>query len=507
MKALLINPYCIVPKDWIPYFPREPLALEYLAAIVKDEHKVRILDCVGEDWLEYAPLHNNMIRIGVSLKKINAAIAEHHPDIVGVTLPYSTSILPVNDIVNMVKRIDKDIITIVGGNPVSAFPEEILRNNPNIDIAAVGEGEITFKEILDKAGEKLDTIDGIVYKTREGEIKRNSPRKLISNLDTIPFPDRDIIPFQAYSKPFNLSGAENIRLALNLMNFGSDRVKKLVATSAELLSRRIRGHGGRVLFRGNVGSILTSRGCPFNCYYCCIQATYGRSYRMRSPKNVLTEMELLNEKYGVTYFKILDDNFTISKKRVQEICRGIIERGLDIKLAITSGVYLPSLDEETLTLMRKAGLHELGFGIESGNQEVLHKIINKRVNLQKVDEIARICERLGILAQAFFMVGVPRETPETMNDTINFAANCAFERIRLYICQPFPGSRLYEDCVEKGWLVKGFKPDHALIYGNKSYIKTENFSPNDVQRIAELGRRKLESLGKVSFDVYLWSSD
>ena len=139
MKALLINPYCIVPQSWIPYFPREPLALECLAVMVADEHKIKIFDSIGKHWEKYVPLANYRIRVGASLKEIGTVIQNYHPDIVGVTLSFITQISPVNSIINLVKKEDNGIVTLIGGNPSSAFPEKMLLENPNIDIVVIGE--------------------------------------------------------------------------------------------------------------------------------------------------------------------------------------------------------------------------------------------------------------------------------------------------------------------------------------------------------------------------------
>jgi radical SAM superfamily enzyme YgiQ (UPF0313 family) len=218
---------------------------------------------------------------------------------------------------------------------------------------------------------------------------------------------------------------------------------------------------------------------------------------MHSAENVLDEITLLYEKYKVRHFGIVDDNFNISKKRTIDICKGVIERGLDVTFRADSGVYLSTLDEDTLSIMKRAGFNELYFGIESGNQRILNTVINKKIDLNQVREVARLCKKLGILSGGFFMVGVPGESKETMEETIKFASDSELDRMRLYTCQPFPGSKLYDDCQANGYLPDDFDISKALIFESEAYIQTKDFSPEDVTEIAEKGRALLRKQKKL----------
>lgn len=484
MKVLLINPFSVVSKSSMPYLPHESLALEYLASVVSTDHEVRILDCIGEFYGAYEPLSKNMFHVGASLDEIRTIITSWQPDLVGVTSPFVTQIPSAYSIINLVKEIDKEIITVIGGCTVSCYPIQTLEKNQDIDIAVVGEGELTFKELLDREAGSLDKIDGIVYRNKNQIIKNNN-RKLIENLDKIPFPRRDLVPFAIYSE--GIQKVRGIKRLINFVKFRDNKTKILLKKIHQLL-RKHESFLTRLPRYGARAQIITSRGCPFNCYYCAIHNVWNRSYRMRSAENVLDEITLLNEKYKVRHFGIVDDNFNISKKRTIAICRGVIERGLEITFRADSGVYLSTLDEETLSLMKRAGFHELYFGIESGNQKILNNIINKKINLDQVKEVTKLCRKLGIISGGFFMVGVPGETKETMEETIKFALDSDLDRIRIYTCQPFPGSKLYEDCQKEGWIADNFDVSRALIFDSKAYIQTNEFSPKDVTEIAKKGR-------------------
>jgi len=496
MRVLLVNPFSVVQKSWMPYPPHEPLALEYLAAVASNDHEVNLLDCRGGFPGEFKALPNGLYHVGASLQQIKTFITDWKPELVGITLPFATQISSVYSIINLVKEIDKDIITVIGGCTASSYPQQILKQNQNIDIVVVGEGELTFQELLE--GKKMNEIDGIVYRD-ENKVVSNSPRHLIENLDEIPFPRRDLVQFENYSK-YRFGKGRFKRGAYILRTRG---IKHVVKRAFTKIHRSLFGEGDfhqRIPKYGIEAKILTSRGCPFDCYFCAVHNVWGRTYRVRSPKNILEEMELLYEKYKVRHFGIVDDNFNISKKRTTEICKGIIERGWDVTLRADSGLYLCSIDEETLLMTKKAGFHELYFGIESGNERILKDVICKKVDLEKVKEVARLCKTLGIVSGGFFMIGVPGETKETMEDTINFAIASELDRIRMYTCQPFPGSKMYEDSQENGWLTTDFDVSKTLIFESNSYIQTKDFSPEDVAQIIKKGKTILHKQRRLDME-------
>jgi len=460
--------------------PREPLGLEYLTILVGN-HEVEIFDCRGNFPGSFKFLPNNLVHIGASPGQIRAKIVDYEPEIVGITSLFDTQINSVYCIFNIVKEVDKDIVTAIGGCTASCYPEETLNENRNIDIAVVGEGETTFKEILDNDAKNLSGIDGIVYRNGSGIIIRNKPRKLIKDLDSIPFPRRDMIPFENYAKP----PSKWNRAIFSLKTRGLKHLFKSVLHIG--LSKATT----QIERKGKEAKLLTSRGCPYSCYFCAVRSVWGCSYRMRSAENVLQEMQQLYDKYNIRHFGIVDDNFNASKKRTIDICKGIVERGMDVSLRADSGTYLSSIDEGVLTWMKKAGFNELYFAIESGNERIAKEVIRKNVNLQQAKDVARICKNLDITSGGFFIVGIPGETKETMRQTVQFAIDSGLDRIRLYTCQPYRGSQLYEDAKKKGWITNDFNTSKSLIFESKSYFKTEDFSPEDVYNIVEEGKRIL----------------
>jgi radical SAM superfamily enzyme YgiQ (UPF0313 family) len=202
-------------------------------------------------------------------------------------------------------------------------------------------------------------------------------------------------------------------------------------------------------------------------------------------------MSILHDKYKVRHFGIVDDNFTVSKRRTIDICKGIVERGWDVTLTADSGLYFPSIDKEVMTWMKKAGFNEMFVAIESGNEKVAKSIIGKEIKLSRVEEFVKICRDLNIISGGFFIVGVPGETKETMTETVRFALDSGLDKVRLYTCQPFRGSRLYEDAKKNGWLTKDYDPSKSLMRESDCYFKTPEFSPEDVRYIAENAKEML----------------
>jgi len=481
---VLVSPFSVMPLDeYTDLAPREPLGLEYLAAAA-GSHDVRILDCKGSFPGSFETLSNGMVHVGASLKQIKNGITESKPDLVGVTSLFDTQINPVSSIFDLVKSIDKDIITVIGGCAASCYPIETLNDNRNIDIAVFGEGEYTFRELLDKGCTNLESVTGIVYR-ENGKIIQNNPRNLVKDLDSLPFPRRDLVPFENYNRPWKISSQAMFYLKTRGLKFLLGRA----------ISKAFRGETSFEKAKSTpriAARMLTSRGCPLNCYFCAVKNVWGgRTYRVRSADNVLTEMAMLYDKYRVRHFGIVDDNFAVSKKRTIDICKGIVERGLDVSLTADSGLYFPSLDEEVLTWMKKAGFNEVFIAVESGNEKVAKNIIGKEIKLSRVKEFVKICKDLGIISGGFFIVGVPGETIETMADTVKFAVDSKLDKVRVYSCQPFRGSRLYEDAKRNGWLTKDFDPSKSLIRESDCYFETPEFSPEDVRRIAERAKKIL----------------
>lgn len=476
MKVLLIRPYLkFHPYEYQRQIP-EPLGLEYLVAVVREKHEVRILDCVAENWKKLSFVEG-YIRLGLSNSEIKERIKTFLPDIVGISCSFSSQSPNTREIADITKEISPDIFTVAGGAHPSAIPKKYLEENPSIDIVVVGEGEITFPELVDtlEKQEDIGKVKGICYR-RNNNLILTGARENIKDLDSLPFPARDLVPYKEYSK-MHLPDTGIVKRLSNV---------DVIAKCMYFLVNK-RGIQPPLPF----SAMITSRGCPNNCYFCAIHSVWGYRYRMRSAKNVVDEIEFLVNTYNVKGILFEDDNISMSKKRMIEICKEIIERGIDIKWECPSGVYLPSLDEEVLQWMKRAGCYRLEFGIESGNQEVLDKIIMKKQDLDYVKKVIQMCHNLDIKMRGFFVLGLPGETKKTMADTLRFALGSGLPAAKLMIAQPWPGSRLYEDVIEKGMVTDDYDYVNLRVRTDEPYIVTTDFSPQDVLAIRNIGNKML----------------
>lgn len=438
MRVLLIVPpdLCL-PGD--EYFAMFPLGLGYLAAALEKEgHEVQVLDSQIEN--QNPTLVDGFYHVGLSWNEIKERIKKINPDFVGISCLFTSQSNQMHKVAEIVKSV-KDIPVIVGGVHPTALYDKVMEDK-NIDYIILGEGEISLSKLIKGADKKK--IDGLVYREK-GKVKKNPKVKFIEDLDSLPFPARHLFQMEKY--------------IYSLRNH---------ATFAK---------------RTPIATVLTSRGCPFDCIFCSIHGVCGYKWRPRDPYKVVDEIEFLVKNYGIKEIHFEDDNLTVDKKRAGIICDEIIKRKLDITWTTPNGVRIDTLDEELLMKMKKSGCYLLFVGVESGNQYVLDKLINKKLSLKKVEEINKLIKKVGIKRIAFFVMGTPGETKEHIKDSIKFMLKLDLDDIFLSIVSPYPGSKLYEKSIEKGWLVNQDFSKIRPKYGN---IKTEFLTPKEVEKLRNI---------------------
>jgi radical SAM superfamily enzyme YgiQ (UPF0313 family) len=355
-----------------------PLGIAYVAGILEKNHNVTILDTQA---------------LNLTKKEIKKEISRINPDIVGITCMTPT-IRASLEISKLTKDVSKDIITVFGGPHMSVFPKETLSYN-HVDFGVISEGEVVFPDLISALNgkKKLKDIDGLVYK-KNNKIKINPPKRYVKNLDSLPFPARHLLPNEKYSSihadfPFT--------------------------------------------------TMITSRGCPFNCSY-CFRGVFDRITRFRSPKNVVDEIEVcLNMGFKELWF--YDDTFTVNKKHASDICSEILKRNLKFKW--TAITRVDCVDYDLLKLMKKAGCYRIRYGIESGNQEILNSM-NKGITLMTAEKAIKMTKSLGIETLSFFMIGYPGEDEEKIKSTIDFAIKLDTDWAMFSNVVPFPKTELLE---------------------------------------------------------------
>ncbi len=365
------------------------------------------------------------------------------PDYVGVTF-VSGLFNEMKKITEIVKGYDNKIVLFGGGSHATAFPDQTLKESL-LDLVVVGEAEETIIEVVN--GKKLSQIKGISYKKGK-KIIHNPKRELIKDLDTIPFPAWKLYDIKRYRAP------------------------KIIARKAP------------------AGWIETSRGCVWGCIY-CTKSTFGRKFRAKSVKRVVDEIEYML-RLGFKEIQIADDAFSTDMQRAKKICDEILKRGLKFPWTVPTGIRVDQVDSELLRKMKKAGCYRVYYGIESGNQKILDRIC-KGINIVQVRKAVKLAKKAGLEVIGYFMLGLPDETPKTMQQTINFAKSLDLDLAKTTIASPLPATKMYEEYEKKGLV-------HITDWGQYNLYMT----PKDIYDHPTLSWSTVEKYNKKFYrDFYL----
>jgi radical SAM superfamily enzyme YgiQ (UPF0313 family) len=377
----MLNVTLINPPQSTRY-PQPPLGLALIAAILEKEgYPVKFLDANA---------------MGLTPEDVSGKVSG--ADVVGITAMTPT-VGTALSIAHHIKQRNPGLKIVMGGAHVTLLPEETLASSPDIDIIIRGEGDETVIELLRALEEKrpLDNVAGISYRV-DGKVIHTADRTSTVDMDSLPYPAFHLLPWQRY-KPHP-------------------------------------PHGMYMPF----GAIVTSRGCPYRCAYCS-KPVFGSKFRAQSPERVVKEVAYLKEKFGVKEIAFYDDSFTLDKKRVHAICEKIIENKL--KIAWTCETRVNLVDKELLKHMKQAGCYAVAYGIESASPEII-KTLQKDITLEQVTEAVHDSKEVGLQVIGYFMLGSPGETPETIQQTIDFAKKLKVDFAQFSVTTPFPGTELYD---------------------------------------------------------------
>lgn len=356
--------------------------------------------------------------LGMDTSTAVERVLEFKPTHVGITAMTFTIALA-GEFARQLKRKAPHVITIIGGNHVTALPETTLQEYPDFDIGVLGEGEETLVEILKLPSEKvyLGQVKGIIFWDAAKHLKRTGGRPQIKELDSLPFPAWDMLPgFPWFYKP-------------TPTNF-----KKLP-----------------------VASLVTSRGCPYHCTF-CDRSVFGNTCRWFSSRYILRMIKELKARYAVREVCFYDDTFTAHRKRLVELCEGLLAEQVKISWSCLGRVDF--VDEELLALMKRAGCWLISYGIESASQEILD-LYEKKTTAEQVKRAVEATKRAGIKARGFFIIGGPLETEATVDELKELLDMVPLDDIHLSFFTPIPGSRLYEDAERYGTFDRDWKCTHV----------------------------------------------
>ncbi len=390
MKVVLVRPPSFKMPIIIPN-----LGLGYLASVLrKNNHTVNILDCAQRK---------------MNHKKYRDYLANQKPDMVGIQM-YTCDFSSTRKCVDIAKELNRNLVTLVGGPHPSGDPQGTMKMLKNTDFAFSGEAELGLPRLLLHLASpdtcQIESIEGLIYRHHD-KILINQ-RGCVANLDDIPFPSWDLIDPGTYPDAPHGSFSKSLPIA----------------------------------------PIITSRGCPFHCTYCAVAVNTGRSFRVRSVNNIIQEIKFLQNAFGIKEFHIEDDNFTLVKSRVIELCKRIQEENISAHWACPNGVRLDTLDEELLSTMEKAGCYSFSVGIESGSPKIIADMKRNETLEIMTEKINLIASATKIRMTGYFMVGYPAETTSDIELTIEHALKLPLHRAQFSNFLPLPGTEIYDQLIK-----------------------------------------------------------
>jgi radical SAM superfamily enzyme YgiQ (UPF0313 family) len=394
-----------------------PFFLAYAAALLKKHNfEVRLIDAIAEGMF-----YTYCLRL----------IERAQPDM----LVCETSTVTLGHDLRLLQELKKDIPIVLCGPDVNIRQPSFLASHAHIDYVLAGEYEFTLLDLAThlREAKPLDEVPGLIW--RDGDKIRVNPGRPLVNIDELPWPLREGLPIYKYN----------------------DSPGDLPLPSVQMLA---------------------SRGCPYRCKFCLWpQVMYqGHSYRTRNVIDVVDEMEYLVRQMHFKSVYFDDDTFNCGKERMLQLCAEIKKRALKVPWAIMARADL--MDEEILEHMRQAGLFAVKYGVESATQELLDHI-NKNMNLEKSTDVIRLTNKMGIKTHLTFTFGLPGETRQSIEKTIDFALGLDPTSVQFSITTPFPGTTFYQEAREKGYLVS----ENWLEYdGNhRSVINYQDVTGKDLE--------------------------
>lgn len=354
------------------------------------------------------------------------------PDVIGMSILFSTAHRSTGHIADAVKRLWKDAPVVVGGMHATNAAESLLKM-PSVDFVCRGEGESIIADLVQRMRslDNPESIKGIFDQKKllaTGPALESAP--LIDDLDEIPLPAWHLLPMGEY-----------------VQSIGS-RVRRMDAIEQD-----------------GEATIVTSRGCPFSCTFCSSWTVHGRKMRFRSAENVVQELEILQERYGVNLVIPEDDLFTVKKPRIIELCNAIADRfDGSIGFQFPNGLSVATLDEDVIDAMIRMGMKLANIAIESGSAEVQRNIIKKNCDLDRARRVVEICHDKGIFTRCYFIIGFPGETLEQIEETFAFASSLPSDWNVFNIAAPLIGSEMYGQMLSRGDIDDTYNWDSAFFH-------------------------------------------
>jgi radical SAM superfamily enzyme YgiQ (UPF0313 family) len=415
MKIILIQPRV----GHNPSYIHEPLNLGYIAAYLI------------ENGYEDVEIHIGAFETD---KEIISDASE--ADIVGFTAT-SPMMKHAEELAKQIKEENPKAVIAFGGSHSSVLPENGLKSE-NIDVVVRGEGEMTMLEIAQavERGTSFKGITGVSYKNK-GAIIHNPNRELIRDIDTIPFPARNLLRQDKF-------------LEIGYKKYGD---------------------------RG--AWIFSSRGCPYHCTYCASCSIWTRKWRARSPENIVKEIRELIDRYNADRINFADDTFTISQKRVVEFC-DLLKRA-NLQISWGCNVRVDNVDKNLFEIMKSAGCTDVWIGAESGSPVIL-KDIKKGITLTQIKNAFKWSKEAGLKRRAYLMIGSPKESRETILQTEELVGEIRPDTLEFSILTPYPGCENYEMAKKEGYVSDSMDWSAVDIFSSDCVLMSSQYLTKDEVR-------------------------
>ena len=376
------------------YITTPDLGLGYLASSLREAgHDVRIL----------------ITTMGMTEEAFQRFVEEGRFDVVGIKI-LSFAMLQARNTIDIVRRLSRRTLVVVGGPGVSAQPGDIFYYLPKADYGVAGEGELVFNQLLTcvedgrTSTEVLQGIPGLIW--RNGETIQANPLGQVPDVHSLPFPAWDLMeprdfpltPFNGYSRRFPIA------------------------------------------------TMLFSRGCPYRCTFC---GQGNAPIRPRNADDIMAEIRMLVEKHGVREIQFYDSNLIHPKSATREVLQRIIDEEIDIVWNAPNGLRVDHLDPELARLMKRSGCYQVNVGIESGSPRIL-KQVKKGIRLEQVRKSVRMLRDANIEVVGFFMIGFPNESRAEIQETVDFALSLPITGGSFSILIPMPGTKIYHEVFTDG---------------------------------------------------------
>jgi len=399
-----------------------PYTMCLLSAMIRDLVEVKIVDAQF---------------YGLSREDFKKELEKFQPDLVGVSL-LSSEYASIGDMaIADIKEVNKKTLIIAGGVHITTNYERVMQNK-NIDYAMRGEGEYVLPALIKHLnGEGPAPTEGLVIRKSDGTLEV-LPQAFVQDLDALPLPAYDMIDYKKYT--------------MTVPRYGLDAPTVLP-----------------------FARFPTTRGCPVGCTFCQVGTIAGTRIRMRSPANVMKELEYLKENYGIKFFMFEDDNAFFYKQRTMELLRLMVDSGLDMKWKAT-GVFLPTADEDMFKLMAASGCEMINVAIESGTERVLKKVIQKPLDLNLIPKKIALAQKHGLFVVTNFIIGLPSETWSEIRQSLKYAETCGADYVKIFNAIPLVGTKMY-DMAKEGKYIVG---DETTVDQRYSVMRGSDYDPKDL---------------------------